>query len=188
MATFDQGRKPPSFQEYAAAMMANINWRLMSLAERGLFQTMRYECWENGCVPADPAMLARIISQPEDEVRAALPAVMPFFESREGILTCTELEKYRAYRTAIREAQSAGGKASADSKKSTTKTPKPKGQKDSASNLQATSKSPASNLQVCRQEQTRPEQQSQNQSVEKGVDPEPWVSDYDEYEKASNGQ
>ena len=166
-------------------MMANIHWRLMSLAERGLFQTMRYECWENDCVPADPAMLARIIGQPEDEVRAALPAVMPFFASQGEMLTCIELEKYRAYRTSIREAQSAGGKASADAKKSTPKTPKPKGQKDSASDLQATSKSPASNLQVCRPEKQRPEQQSQKQSVEKGVDPDPWVSDY---EKASNGQ
>jgi uncharacterized protein YdaU (DUF1376 family) len=184
MAQIDQKRPPPSFQEYAAAMLANIRFRMMTLAERGLLSTMRYECWENHGLPADPSVLARVIGQPEDEVRAALPAVMSFFESRNGLLICTELENYRAYRAAVREAQSAGGRSSSDAKKAKSKPSKAKEQKDSAGNLKVTCSHPVSTLQVCRQEQQRPEQQSQKQSSVESVNPDPWVSDYD---KASNG-
>ena len=46
-----QNREPPAFQEYAAAMMAKTDYRLMSLAGRGLLYTMRLECWVNLTCP-----------------------------------------------------------------------------------------------------------------------------------------
>lgn len=94
-------------------MMANISYRIMSLAERGLMDSMRRECWVNHAVPAAPDLLAKVLGFPADEVRNALPAVMPFFTEMEGRLICPELENYRAHLNSIRERQSTGGKLGA---------------------------------------------------------------------------
>jgi len=100
-----QNREPPAFQEYAAAMLARREFRSMTLAERGLFHTIRLECWVNLTVPSDPALLAQFLGQPEGDVRAALPAVMPFFSVAGDDLFCPELDDYRAYRARIRREQ-----------------------------------------------------------------------------------
>ena len=58
-----QNRPPPAFQEYASDTLANIEFRLLSLPERGLRATMRLECWVNVYVPANPQELAKIKQQ-----------------------------------------------------------------------------------------------------------------------------
>jgi len=72
-----QNRPPPAFQEYAANMMARTDYRILTLAQRGLLMTLRLECWVNLRLPNDPATLARVLGYGSDEVRAALPAIMP---------------------------------------------------------------------------------------------------------------
>jgi hypothetical protein len=56
-----QKREPPAFQEYPASILAERNFRLMSLPERGLLFTIRLECWVNGSVPSLPDELAKYL-------------------------------------------------------------------------------------------------------------------------------
>lgn len=44
---------PPAYQEYAADMLSNRHFRMMTLQQRGLLYTLRLECWVNGSVPCD---------------------------------------------------------------------------------------------------------------------------------------
>ena len=90
-----QNRPAPAYQEYAASMMASVQYRVLNLAERGLLYTMRHECWVNQGVPENPATLARILGFDVAEVTAALPAVMPFFRVQNGFIVSPELDDYR---------------------------------------------------------------------------------------------
>ena len=108
-----QSRDAPAYQEYPATFMARIQYRVMSLTERGLLLTLRHECWVNKQVPADPCTLARMLGYEVNEVSAALPAVMPFFALAGGCIVCPELDAYRAHLEGIRERQSQGGRQGA---------------------------------------------------------------------------
>ena len=108
-----QSRDAPAYQEYPANFMARIQYRVMSLTERGLLLTLRHECWVNKQVPADPCTLARMLGYEVNEVSAALPAVMPFFALAGGHLVCPELDAYRSHLEGIRERQSQGGRQGA---------------------------------------------------------------------------
>lgn len=44
MAYENLERDLPAYLEYASDILSNVNYRLMSLAERGLWDTMRKEC------------------------------------------------------------------------------------------------------------------------------------------------
>ncbi|MBK7674395.1 MAG: hypothetical protein IPJ27_06270 [Candidatus Accumulibacter sp.] len=140
-------RKPPAYQEYAATMLADSRYRLMSLAERGLLDTLKRECWVNVGVPANPAKLAKMLSFEAAEIDAALPAVMQFFAIVGDRIICPELEDLRATYADRRERQAAGGKRSAEKRSG-----------GAASTLQATPKHPAGSLQVRRQDKTRQDQ------------------------------
>jgi uncharacterized protein YdaU (DUF1376 family) len=106
-------RDAPAYQEYSANLMARIDYRAMSLAERGLLYTLRNECWVNRQVPADVHKLARILGYDPAEVQATLPAVMPFFAMQGAHLVCPELDDYREKLDLRREQQSQGGKQGA---------------------------------------------------------------------------
>lgn len=108
-----QNREPPAFQEYAAAMMAKTDYRLMSLAGRGLLYTMRLECWVNRRLPPDASRLARVLGFDVEEVAALMPEVRPFFAIDEAGLFCPELEDYREHVNDRRQKQSEGGKQTA---------------------------------------------------------------------------
>ena len=55
-----QNRLPaPCYQEYAASMLANLDFRQMPLSARGLLYTLRLECWENHRLPADSNKLCK---------------------------------------------------------------------------------------------------------------------------------
>ncbi|MEO8103119.1 MAG: hypothetical protein ABI790_11355 [Betaproteobacteria bacterium] len=110
----NQDRTPPAYQEYAAFILAAMAYRLMCLAERGLTWSMKLECWHNSSVPADPALLARLLGYTRAEIDAALtPNVMFFFRVDGDRIICPELDAYKARLNDRRERQSAGGKASA---------------------------------------------------------------------------
>jgi len=83
----------------------------MSLPERGLWQTMRLECWVNKTLPKNPEEIAFVLNLPLHEVQANLTSgVLGFFVEIEGGLFCKELEEYRANHLQRQTAQSRGGK------------------------------------------------------------------------------
>ena len=109
MPRTDQGREPPAFQEYAAAMLAKREYRLMNIAARGLLYSMKLESWVNRSLPAEPGALARILGLDASHVATALPTVMPFFASENGEIRCPELDAYREHLELRRAKLSEGG-------------------------------------------------------------------------------
>lgn len=180
-----QNRPPPAFMEYAAAMMAKVEYRILTLPERGLLYSMRLECWVNCSVPASPAILARVLGYQPADVTAALPSVLPFFRQEGAVLVSPELEDYRAHLSGIREKQAAGGKQGAamtNGKRSTAKTKAGQGKAGDSSNPQVTRASTRESL-----VQSKPTQSNPTQSLETGdkrIDAD-WVN---AYEKESNGR
>lgn len=110
MGKRNQGRNSPSFQEFAASMMSRIEYRTLSLTERGLLYTLRLECWVNQYLPSDFDLLSKMIGYEVDDVQKAFNAITPFFEIENGFLCSRELENYRLTVQDIRNAQSKGGK------------------------------------------------------------------------------
>lgn len=108
-----QNRDAPAYQEYAASMMARVEYRIMPLVARGLLYTIRLECWVNRSVPKDPVVLARVLGCELSEIEGALPYVMPFLAESGESLICPELEDYRTHLAGVRDRQSEGGKAGA---------------------------------------------------------------------------
>lgn len=104
-------REIPAYQEYASDLISNKHYRLMSLQERGLFLTMRLECWTNRNVPSDPSELARYLGFDEEDVMKNLTNnLLNFFNVEDQIMTCPELDLYRERVIASREKKSEGGK------------------------------------------------------------------------------
>ena len=187
-----QNREPPAYQEYAANMLAKFEYRQMSLAERGLMDTLRRECWVNRGLPEAPATLAKILGCDQKEIEAALPAVMPFFSVERGLIVCPELDHYRNHLAEARERQAAGGRRSANKRRAEQGKG---GCGDSASTLQAPSKQPASTLQGRSQVKTKPNQSKA--CSKEGVVPcsayQEWIGDKeectaDEYARARGGE
>jgi hypothetical protein len=178
-------RSAPAYQEYAAAMLADARYRLMTLAERGLLDTLRRECWVNIGLPESPATLAKMLGFSPAEIAAALPAIMPFFAAKDGLIVCPELEELRATYADRQERMANGGRKSRNQK--------PGSAADTtASTLQGPSKHHASTLQGRRPDQIKP---NQSKAVAKeGVVPckeyEDWTgggTDPDEYRRAADG-
>lgn len=177
-----QNRPPPAYQEFAAAMLANIHFRMLSPAERGLLYTMRMECWVNHALPKCPAQLAKVLGFPENVVAAGMPTLMSFFVEESGLLVCPELENYRAHLAGIRAKQAAGGKegaAKTNGKRKPSKTPAAESIQGDSGNSRVTRGSSRVSL-----IQSNPVQLNPTQSVEKGITSDEWLSDY---ERASNG-
>lgn len=171
-----QNREPPAFQEYAAAMMAKTEYRLMSLAGRGLLYTMRLECWVNKRLPPDAPRLARVLGFDADEVAALLPEVQPFFAVDQGGLYCPELEDYREHVDERRQKQSEGGKQTAAKHKAKRlQTSTDGGSGDLPSDLQGTCSSLV---------QHSPAKPKSIQVLSEAPVSDEWVADYD---RASNG-
>lgn len=108
-----QNREAPCYQEYAASMMARVEYRTMSLAARGLLYSLRQECWVNRGLPRNPATLAKMLGFERGEIEAVLPDVMPFFAEKKDMIVCPELDDYRNHLEDIRKKQAAGGKRGA---------------------------------------------------------------------------
>ena len=103
-------RPAPAFQEYASDMLANAYYRTMSLAERGLLDTMRRECWVNGSIPKNPNDLADLLGKPAGEINLNLSIkVLHFFREHNDKLTCPELDSYRANLADKKQRMSEGG-------------------------------------------------------------------------------
>jgi hypothetical protein len=104
-------RPPPAYQEYASDTLANKQFRLLSLPERGLRTTMRMECWANGTIPCSAKELALFLNlNPADVQRNLTIGVLSYFEEHDGNLSCPELEGQRERLMEQRSAQVRGGK------------------------------------------------------------------------------
>ena len=107
-----ENRKPPAYQEYASTMLANISFRSMDLAQRGLLYTMRLECWANESLPSNIDTLSNVLGQnikPEH-----IKAVQSFFQIDESTIISPELNDYRQHLEERREKQSRGGRKGAN--------------------------------------------------------------------------
>ncbi len=179
-----QNRKPPAYQEYAATILTSLPFRKMTLQDRGLFYTMRLECWENVRLPDTHNELAKVLGLPVGEIAESLSAVMPFFDLQDGFIICPELEDYRTHLADQKKRQSQGGKLGSAITNSN-RLVKTKG-------ITSTSRLPrqGSNESLV---QSSTDKQSQTQSIKKEVDPfnnafaEEYENYQNEYEKASKG-
>lgn len=106
-----QGRKAPAYQEYASDMIARLDYRTLTLPQRGLLYSMRLECWVNQFLPDAPGVLARILGFDAAEVAAEIPYVMPFFACENGRIFAPDLEAYREHLEERHKRQSAAAKA-----------------------------------------------------------------------------
>lgn len=111
-------RRPPAFQFYPSNVMSSIQYRTMSLAERGLMMSMQNECWVNDSVPSDIKVLAKILGYPENEIKESLtPNVMHFFYKEDERIISPELIAYRNKLDERQRLQIEGGKKGALRKK-----------------------------------------------------------------------
>lgn len=167
-------------------MMAKVDYRILSLAQRGLLYSMRLECWVNHSLPEYPSTLATVLGFSVEEIKVALPAVMPFFVAVDGKIVSPELDDYRAHLDGIKDKQSKGGKLGAgltNGKRKPRKAQNNSG--DSTTN-------PTTNSRLTRSStrdslvQLNPVQNSQKQSlVGDELSPhDEWLGDY---ARASNG-
>ena len=106
-------RTAPAYQEYAANLIARLEYRTLTLPQRGLLYSMRLECWVNQYLPESPSVLARILGFDVAEVAAELPYIMTFFAVEGGRIYAPDLEAYRQHVERIRERQAQGGKVGA---------------------------------------------------------------------------
>lgn len=195
-----QNRTPPAYQEYAATMLAKMAFRTMSLQDRGLFYTMRLECWENIKLPSNTSDLAKVLGISNEEVSESLDKVMPFFTNSGEFLICPELEYYRAHLMERKTKQSQGGKRGSVITNEKRKKSEKVGVEDGKS-MTSTS-TPRSNSKVSRQvtDESLVKQkivkESQNQFSESDFVNDPFVHDYqsveeydpNDYRNESNGQ
>ena len=83
----------------------------MSLAERGLWDTIKKECWVNGSVPSNKIELAKYLGLPVEKVMESMtPNLMTSFKVVDSDLICPELDGYRLQIEDRRQRQSDGGK------------------------------------------------------------------------------
>lgn len=189
-----QNRNAPAYQEYAATILAQLPFRTMTLQDRGLFYTMRLECWVNVRLPNNQDDLAKVLGLPIAEVTTSIAAVMPFFKVVDGFIFSPELEDYRTHLAERKLKQSQGGKrgsAITNSKRNNAA----KTIDDNDSSI-ASSKSQLP-LQGRSKSSVQPNtlKPSQNQPLKKEVIDDPFVKDYEaaeqctasDYAKASGG-
>lgn len=108
-----QHRPPPCYQEYAASILANNDFRMMSLSSRGLFYTLRLEYWVANPLPADPIKLGKILGFETLAIQTALIELGGLISVEEGHIKMADLDDYRAHLAERKQLQSEGGKKGA---------------------------------------------------------------------------
>ena len=104
-------RPAPAYQEYASDILANRSYRAMTLAQRGLWDTIRKECWVNGSVPSSPTELAKYLGLDLNEVTKLLDSkLMSWFKTIDADLICPEIDAYRLKIELQRKSMSIGGR------------------------------------------------------------------------------
>lgn len=108
---FRRTKENPGLMIYPADMLSSRRYQTMSAEERGVLDSIRNECWVNGSVPANKALLAKILLLEIDEVRRGLTErVLHYLDEENGEFTMPDVERYRAEKEEVRRKQSQGGK------------------------------------------------------------------------------
>ena len=98
---------------YASDDLARISYFGLSVAERGLLDSMARAYWVSGSVPKDPRLLALVVRLPEADVKVSLtPAVLEHFQAAEtdaNSLHHIELRRQLQNIALVRDKQSEGG-------------------------------------------------------------------------------
>lgn len=104
-------RPAPAYQEYASDILANRSYRAMTFAERGLWDTIRKECWVNGSVPSSLPELAKYLGIDLNEItRLMSPNVLIWFKVNNADMTCPEIDAYRSTIERRRQSMVDGGR------------------------------------------------------------------------------
>lgn len=97
-------RPCPYYEEFASDILANRDYRLMSLGEKGLLWQIRNECWVNGGVPSNIVELAKVLGCEQSQLDENLtPRVLNFLAKSGDSWTCPELDEQRENFMARRE-------------------------------------------------------------------------------------
>jgi len=108
-----QNRPPPAFQEYAASMLSNMTFRMMSLSGRGLLYTLRLEYWIGNPLPSDSEKLSKVLGLKNSEVASAIKELGELISVEQGFIRIHELDDYRSHLDDQRRKKSEGGKEGA---------------------------------------------------------------------------
>lgn len=104
-------RPAPAYQEYASDILANRSYRAMSMAERGLWDTIRKECWVNGSVPSSLPILAKYLGIDANYLKELLtPNLLKWFNLTNEDITSPEIDAYRLMIELQRQGMSVGGR------------------------------------------------------------------------------
>jgi len=104
-------RPAPAYQEYASDILANRSYRAMSMAERGLWDTIRKECWVNGSVPSSVPVLAKYLGIDANHLQQLLsPTLISWFNITNEDITSPEIDTYRLRIERQRQGMSEGGR------------------------------------------------------------------------------
>ncbi len=103
-------RQPPAYQTYAADDLASAAYYTLTLAERGLYDSILRVCWVDGAVPRAVEDLALAVRRAMDEVAEHLTdrVLRHFVETLDGLLRNEELDRQRYRLNARRVAQQRG--------------------------------------------------------------------------------
>jgi len=103
-------RKPPAYLEYASDVLASKPFKLSNLAERGLYYTLKLECWIGESLTSDPYEMAILLNLPVEVIKKNPNSViMSYFKIENGSLRCPELDNYRLDLEETRKKLSDGG-------------------------------------------------------------------------------
>jgi uncharacterized protein YdaU (DUF1376 family) len=104
--------KSPALPFYGKQFYDDESVWLSSLAHQGLYVALLWHQWANGSVPADVALIARLVGQREADVRRLWPDVSKHFEpsseSPDRLLN-PQLEKVRDDMVRLRQNRSIAG-------------------------------------------------------------------------------
>ena len=184
----DHLRAPPAYEQYASDLLANEHYRLMSLSERGLLETLRLQCWVSGSIPKDCPLLSRLTGIPEGHVSETLTArVLSFFESSSSErLVCPELLKQRERMDERRAERTRSGRKGAKAKWGTQKRAlaEPMAQPSSAMMASAEQK----RTELSREDTSRKASLGNPVSIALSPASKGWVNEYDQSEGCSADQ
>ena len=110
--------KTPAIQFCPTDYLGSQRVQMMTLEEEGAYCRLLWSCWQNGSIPSDPELAARLIGKGCSTTVARV--VLPMFEIAcgEGRVTHDRLERERAKQADWRKKSSAGGKKSAEMRQS----------------------------------------------------------------------
>tara|TARA_R110002110_G_scaffold119373_4_gene293895 strand:+ start:1937 stop:2935 length:999 start_codon:yes stop_codon:yes gene_type:complete len=107
-----RSNKAPSFHMYAGDFLSDMNVRLMSMAQRGMYTTLLLHEWIEGSLPTDIQQLMRLCDN-HPEFDSDWSAIKHCFYEKDGRNYNKRLEKERSKMNEYRDRKSNSGKMGA---------------------------------------------------------------------------